>query len=62
MGYSAAAGIALINSIANLRGFVGSYAIGALSKSTGSLYAGIGFLSLSFFMTAMLVLGLRKRT
>jgi MFS transporter, ACS family, tartrate transporter len=35
-GYSAAAGIALINSIGNLGGFVGSYTIGTISKGTGS--------------------------
>ena len=36
-GFSAAAGIALINSIGNLGGFVGPYAMGASSKTTGKL-------------------------
>ena len=35
-GYSAAAGIALINCFGNLGGFVGPYAVGALGDKTGS--------------------------
>jgi len=61
-GYSAAAGIALINSIGNLGGFVGSYTIGTISKRTGSFHGGMVFLSISFFATAMLMLALRKGT
>jgi ACS family tartrate transporter-like MFS transporter len=36
-GFSAAAGLALINSVGNLSGFVGPYAIGTISRTTGSL-------------------------
>lgn len=61
-GYSAAAGIALINSIGNLGGFVGSYTIGTISKRTGSFHGGLVFLGISFFATAMLMLALRKGT
>jgi ACS family tartrate transporter-like MFS transporter len=61
-GYSAAAGIALINSVGNLGGFVGSYTIGTISKRTGSFHGGLVFLCISFFATAMLMLALRKGT
>jgi len=55
-GYSAASGIALINSVANLGGFVGPYAIGAISDRTGSLYGGLAVAGLSLFVSATLVL------
>ena len=61
-GYSAAAGIALINSIGNLGGFVGSYAIGAISHRTRSFRGGVVFLCLSFVTSAILMLALRKST
>src|SRR5215831_8995990 len=41
-GFSAAAGLALINSAGNLAGFVGPYIVGALSRKTHTLYAGFG--------------------
>lgn len=59
-GYSAASGIALINSIANLGGFVGPYAIGAISQRTGSLYGGLAVAGLSLFVGATLILLLPK--
>jgi MFS transporter, ACS family, tartrate transporter len=55
-GYSAASGIALINSIANLGGFVGPYAIGAISDKPGSLHGGLAVAGLSLFVSATLVL------
>jgi ACS family tartrate transporter-like MFS transporter len=61
-GFSAAAGIALINSVGNLGGFVGAYATGAISKRTGSLYGGLAFTGISLLVSAMLLLALRKRT
>src|SRR6201981_4048292 len=61
-GFSAAAGIALINCFGNLGGFVGPYAIGAISKKTGSFPGGIFFLSISLFASAMLILALQRRT
>ena len=54
--YSAASGIALINSIANLGGFVGPYAIGAISDRTRSLAGGLAVAGLSLFVSATLVL------
>jgi len=61
-GFSAAAGIALINSVGNLGGFAGPYATGAISKRTGSLYGGLAFTGISLLVSAMLVLALRKGT
>src|SRR5262249_10701428 len=61
-GASAAVGIALINSIANLGGFVGPYTMGAINNRTGSFRGGLLFASISLFVSAMLVLMLRKRT
>ena len=55
-GYSAASGIALITSIANLGGFVGPLAIGAISDRTGSLYGGLAVAGFSLFVSATLVL------
>jgi ACS family tartrate transporter-like MFS transporter len=60
-GFSAAAGIALINCLGNLGGFVGPYAIGAISKKTGSLQTGLVFGGISLLTAAMLILALRKR-
>lgn len=59
-GFSAAAGLALINSVGNLAGFVGPYAIGAMSKTTGSLYAGLALAGVFMFAAAILVLLLPK--
>ena len=60
-GFSAAAGIALINSFGNLGGFVGSYAMGAIYKRTGSFRGGLLVAGISLFASAMLILALRKR-
>jgi MFS transporter, ACS family, tartrate transporter len=60
-GYSAASGIALINSIASLGGFVGPYAIGAISNRTGSLYGGLAVAGVSLFVSATLVLLLPRK-
>lgn len=61
-GFSAAAGIALINCFGNLGGFAGPYAIGAISKKTGSFQTGLFFVGISLLTSAMLILALRKRT
>jgi ACS family tartrate transporter-like MFS transporter len=59
-GFSAASGIALINSIGNLGGFVGPYMIGAMSKKTGSLHGGLAVAGVSLFVSAALILLLPK--
>jgi ACS family tartrate transporter-like MFS transporter len=60
-GFSAAAGIALINCFGNLGGFVGPYTIGAISRKTGSFRGGLAFVGFSLCASAMLILALRKR-
>jgi len=58
-GFSAAAGIALINSIGNLGGFVGPYAMGAMSKMTGSFRGGLVFAGISLLIATLLLIALR---
>jgi ACS family tartrate transporter-like MFS transporter len=53
-GFSAASGIALINSIGNLGGFAGPYALGYINKKTGSLQGGLAFLGICVFLAAVL--------
>src|SRR5215471_416422 len=60
-GFSAAAGIALINSFGNLGGFVGPYAIGAINRRTGTFRGGLIFAGISLFASAMLILALRHQ-
>jgi ACS family tartrate transporter-like MFS transporter len=61
-GFSAAAGIALINSVGALGGFAGPYTIGAIAMRTGNLYAGLAIAGVALFLSATLVLLLpRKR-
>ena len=55
-GFSAAAGIALINSVGNLGGFAGPYMIGTIATRTGSLYAGLAMVGVLLFVSATLVL------
>jgi MFS transporter, ACS family, tartrate transporter len=55
-GSSAASGIALINSVANLGGFAGPYAIGAINGRTGSFYGGLAAVGFSLFLSATLIL------
>ncbi|KAB2328341.1 MFS transporter [Cytobacillus depressus] len=57
---SAAVGIALINSIGNLGGFVGPYLLGYLNEVTGEMKFGLFFLSLCLVITSLLVLTTRK--
>ena len=60
-GFSAAAGIALINSVGNLGGLVGPYMIGAIATRTGSLYAGLAFAGTPLFLSATLALLLASK-
>ncbi|MGG1576107.1 MFS transporter [Fictibacillus sp. NRS-1165] len=59
---SAAVGIALINSIGNLGGFVGPYMIGYLKDASGKMEAGLFFLSFSLIITSLLVFSLKKES
>jgi MFS transporter, ACS family, tartrate transporter len=56
---AAAAAVGLINSVGNLGGFVGPYAVGYLTKTTGSFYAGVVYLSCSALVSACLILCVR---
>jgi len=60
-GYSAAAGIALINCFGNLGGFVGPYTLGAIENQTGSFKIGLVFVGLSLLTSTILILVLPKR-
>ncbi|MED4729451.1 MFS transporter [Aneurinibacillus migulanus] len=56
----AAVGIAVINSIGNLGGFVGPYAVGLLKDTTGSTSAGLYFLSAMLLIAFLMLLFMRK--
>ena len=62
MGYSAAAGIAFINCFGNLGGFVGTHAMGAIIKTTGSFRGGLLSAGVAWFISAALLIALPKRT
>ncbi|WP_338768299.1 MFS transporter [Massilia sp. METH4] len=55
-GTAAAAGIALINSVGNLAGFLSPYLVGAIRDATGSTAPGITLLAASLVLGALLVL------
>ncbi len=59
-GFSAASGIALINSIGNLGGFVGPFMVGFVSQKTGTLYGGLAFAGIAMLVAATLVILLPK--
>ena len=58
-GPAAAAAIGLINSVGNLGGFAGPYAVGYVTTATGSSFGGILYLSGSVLVSICLVLTLR---
>ena len=55
-GLSAASGIALITSVANLGGFAGTYIVGWVRQTTGNFNAGLAVAGFSFFVSATLAL------
>ena len=59
-GTAAAAGIAMVNSIGNLSGFVSPFIVGWIKDMTGSLTGGLYFLAASIACSAVLV-ALTKR-
>jgi MFS family permease len=60
-GFSAAAGIALVTSVANFGGFVGPYTVGLIHEKTGGFYGGLICAGVSFLISASLSLLLPKR-
>ena len=57
-GPAAAGGIAIINSIGNLAGFAGPYAMGRIKDLTGSYAGGLLSLSAAGFLAAIIVIAL----
>jgi nitrate/nitrite transporter NarK len=58
-GAAAAAGIALINAIGNLGGYLGPDMMGSLAKQTGGYAGGLGVLAGAMVLIAILVSSLR---
>ncbi|WP_179402332.1 MFS transporter [Burkholderia guangdongensis] len=61
-GTGAAAGIAMINSIGNLGGFVGPFAIGWLKNRTGGYAAGLYVVAATLALSAIVTLLLSRKT
>ena len=59
-GSAAAAGIALINTMASLGGFVGPYAVGLVRDVTGSFAGGLVFLAVLLLLAAGAAVVLRR--
>src|SRR5260370_15084394 len=59
-GFSAANGIALINSFGNLGGFAGPSVVGFISQNTGTLYGGLVFAGISLLVADVLTLSFPK--
>jgi ACS family tartrate transporter-like MFS transporter len=60
-GTGAAAGIALVNSLGNLGGFVGPYGIGRVREATGSFTGGLDALAVGLVVAGALALGVGRR-
>jgi MFS transporter, ACS family, tartrate transporter len=60
-GSAVAAGVALINSIGNIGGFAGPYAIGVVSGWTGGIYGAFALLGIPMLLSATGLLLLPKR-
>lgn len=58
-GASAAVGIATINSLANLGGYLGPYGIGLIKEATGSLAAGLYFLAATLVFAVLVTFAVR---
>ncbi|MFC8689687.1 MFS transporter [Brevibacillus porteri] len=60
-GSTAAVGIAFINSMGNLGGFLGPYLMGALKSATGGVSVGLYVLSGCMLVACLLLLWMRKK-
>ena len=60
-GASAAAGIALVNSIGNLAGFLSPYMVGLIKESTGSTTLALYMLAASMVLGAVLTFFVTRR-
>jgi MFS transporter, ACS family, tartrate transporter len=61
-GAGAAAGIAMINSVGNLGGFVGPFAIGWLKNETGSYSAGLYVVGATLAVSAVVTVLLSRQS
>jgi MFS-type transporter involved in bile tolerance (Atg22 family) len=61
-GAAAAAGLAMINSIGNLAGFVSPYVVGMVSAATQDTRIGMAILAVSMFIGAALTLSVKPQT
>ncbi len=61
-GAAAAAGIALINSVGNLAGFVSPFIVGWIKDATGSTNNGLFVIAASLVMGSAIVLSMSRRT
>lgn len=61
-GTAAAAGLAIINSVGNLGGFAGPYAVGQIRDATDSFYGGLLCLAAASFVAGLVVLALRHQS
>jgi len=59
-GTAAAGGIALINSIGNLGGFVGPYVVGFVKDKTGSFTGGLFALAMALLIGGLLALSIKE--
>jgi len=60
VGSASAGGIALINTIGSLGGFVGPYAVGLVKNATGDFTGGLLLLAFMLFVSAIATLHLRR--
>jgi ACS family tartrate transporter-like MFS transporter len=61
VGAAAAAGLALVNSLGNLGGFLAPYAVGILNDATGSNRSGLLFLAGCLAVTAVATYAYARR-
>ena len=61
-GTAAAAGIALINSVGNLAGFVSPFIVGWIKTATGSTNSGLYVIAVSLIVGSAVVLSIPKRS
>ena len=59
-GASAAGGIALINSVGNLGGFLGPYLLGAVKEATGSFSGGMFVLAMALLFAGLIAVSLHS--
>jgi len=59
-GASAAAGIAMINAVGNLGGYLGPYGVGRIKESTGSMASALYFLAAVLALVPIMTFFVRR--